>query len=183
VLIDNVAAAREATLQLVEHGRTRIAAIGAQLAGPGFTAELRLEGWRSALDEAGLEAAADRIVAADAWRRADGAAAMAQLLDAAEMPDAVFCFNDLLALGALRELQLRGIRVPDDVAIVGFDDIDDGRFSTPTLTTVAPDKERIARTAVDLVARRLGDESDDAPQEVFAPHRLIERESTRGRTD
>jgi DNA-binding LacI/PurR family transcriptional regulator len=181
VLIDNVAAAREATLHLVAIGRKRIAAIGAQHVDPGFTAQLRLQGWREALSESGLPTDPDQIAPADAWRRADGATVMARLLDAPQAPDAVFCFNDLLALGALRELHRRGIRVPDDIAVLGFDDIEDGRFSTPTLTTVAPDKAAIARIAVDLVAHRLGDEADSPPQEVFAPYRLIERESTRGR--
>jgi DNA-binding LacI/PurR family transcriptional regulator len=180
VLIDNVAAAREASLHLVAIGRKRIAAIGAQQVDPGFTAQLRLQGWHEALERSGLPAGADQVEFAETWRRAEGTTAMARLLDAALPPDAVFCFNDLLALGALRELNRRGIRVPDDIAVVGFDDIDDGRFSTPTLTTVAPDKAAIARTAIDLVAHRLSDEAGPSPQEVFAPYRLIERESTRG---
>lgn len=180
VLIDNVAAAREATLHLAALGRKRVAAIGAQQVDPGFTAQLRLQGWREALLESGLQADPEQAAPAESWRRADGATAMARLLDAGPTPDAVFCFNDLLALGALRELSRRGIRVPDDVALVGFDDIEDGRFSTPTLTTVAPDKAAIARIAVNLVAHHLGDETEPSPQEVFAPYRLIERESTRG---
>ena len=70
---------------------------------------------------------------------------MRRLLGSGAPPDAVFCFNDLLALGALRALHEAGLRVPEDVAVVGFDDIEDGRYSAPTLTTVAPDKDRIAR--------------------------------------
>ena len=95
-------------------------------------------------------------------------------------PDAVFCFNDLLALGAMRALHERGLRVPDDVAVVGFDDIEDGRYSTPTLTTVAPDKERIAEHAVQLLAEQLEDGGRGAhgPREVIAPFDLAVREST-----
>lgn len=178
VLIDNVAAAREATLHLVEIGCTRIAAIGAQQDDVGFTAQLRLEGWRDALSESGLPVDARRIAAGEGWRRADGVTAMARILNAGAPPDGVFCFNDLLALGALRELSRRGIRVPDDIAIVGFDDIDDGRFSTPTLTTISPDKAAIARLAVEIVAHHLGDDAELQPQEMFAPYRLIKREST-----
>jgi DNA-binding LacI/PurR family transcriptional regulator len=180
VVIDNIAAAREATLHLVAVGRRRIAALGAQRVDPGVTARLRLQGWREALRQSSLPADPELVAPAEAWRRADGAEAMARLLAAPKAPDAVFCFNDLLALGALRELHERGIGVPDDVAIVGFDDIDDGRFSRPTLTTIAPDKAEIARLAVDLLARRLGPERDAPPREVFARYRLIERESTRG---
>ncbi|MGC4855794.1 substrate-binding domain-containing protein, partial [Micromonospora sp. DT4] len=86
-----------------------------------------------------------RSSAATAWHRADGAAAMRGLLTTGVRPDAVFCFNDTLALSALRALHGAGLRAPEDVAVVGFDDIEDGRFSVPTLSTVAPDKEQIAR--------------------------------------
>ena len=67
--------------------------------------------------------------------------------------------------------------MPDDVAVVGFDDIEDGRFSIPTLTTVAPDKEEIARLAVELLANRLAPGSDGAPTELTAGYRLEVRES------
>ena len=110
---------------------------------------------------------------APAWHRADGAAAMRDLLTSGVRPDAVFCFNDTLALGALRALHEAGLRVPEDVAVVGFDDIEDGRFSIPTLSTVAPDKEQIARMAVELLAGRLDGDRDAPPaKELTAPHRL-----------
>jgi DNA-binding LacI/PurR family transcriptional regulator len=105
---------------------------------------------------------------------------MTQLLDLALPPHAIFCFNDLVALGALRTLTARGVRVPDDIAIAGFDDIEDGRFSTPTLTTISPDKEQIARVAVSLLLERLDGRSGAPPQEIRADYRLIIRESTLG---
>jgi len=82
----------------------------------------------------------------------------------------------------VRTLLSRGVRVPQDVAVAGFDDIEDGRFSTPTLTTVAPDTARIAQLAVDLLAERLGDGPPTAapPREVRVDHRLVVRESTAG---
>ncbi len=181
VVIDNVAAARAATLHLAELGRRRIAAIGAQRADPGVTARLRLQGWREGLGDAGLAAHRELIASAAQWHRADGAVAMAGLLELQQAPDAVFCFSDLLALGAMRTLHERGIRVPNDIALIGFDDIEDGRFSTPTLSTIAPDKAEIARTAVELLARRLGPDRDAPPQEVFAQYHLVQRESTCGR--
>ena len=64
---------------------------------------------------------------------------MRRLLDLPERPQAGFCFNDLLALGALRTALVAGLSVPGDLAIAGWDDIEDGRYSTPTLTTVSPD--------------------------------------------
>ncbi|RZU71809.1 LacI family transcriptional regulator [Micromonospora kangleipakensis] len=181
VVVDNVAAAREITAHLIGLGRRRIAAIGSQRTPEGASARLRLAGYTAALEEAGIGYDEKLVAPAPAWHRADGAAAMRDLLSSGVRPDAVFCFNDTLALGALRALHEAGLRVPEDVAVAGFDDIEDGRFSIPTLTTVAPDKERIARLAVDLLAGRLDGDREAPPRELTAPHRLATRESTTGR--
>lgn len=177
VSIDNVAAARAATTHLVELGRRRIAAIGEQPKSMSLTPHLRLRGHLSALADAGLAAPPELVVPVETYRRASGAAAMRRLLDLPEPPDAIFCFNDLLALGALRTLHERGVRVPEDIAVVGWDDVEDGRYSTPTLTTVCPDKPQIAALAVDLLAARLVHRAT-SPQEISADFRLIVREST-----
>jgi DNA-binding LacI/PurR family transcriptional regulator len=177
VAIDNTAAAADATRHLADLGRERIAAIGAQQAASAVTAHQRLAGYRLALADAGLPADARLVAEVESFHRADGAAAMARLLDGPQPPDAVFCFNDLLALGAIRTLLERGLDVPGDVAVVGFDDIEDGRFSTPTLSTISPDTERIARIAVDLLAERLGEDTEP-PREVKVGHHLVAREST-----
>jgi LacI family repressor for deo operon, udp, cdd, tsx, nupC, and nupG len=105
---------------------------------------------------------------------------MQRLLDLPEPPDAVFCFNDLLALGALRTLQERGVRVPEDVAVVGWDDVEDGRYSTPTLTTISPDKQQIASLAVEFLVSQLRSEHAGPPREVTADFGLVVRESTAG---
>ncbi|MGK5522998.1 LacI family DNA-binding transcriptional regulator [Micromonospora sp. URMC 107] len=179
--IDNVSAAREITAHLAGLGRRRIAAIGSQRTPEGASARLRLAGYTAALADAGL-AYDERLVApAPAWHRADGAAAMRGLLTSGVRPDAVFCFNDTLALGVLRALHEAGLRVPEDVAVAGFDDIEDGRFSVPTLSTIAPDKERIARLAVELLAGRIDGDRTAPPRELSAPWRLAPRESTLGR--
>ncbi|WP_329015181.1 LacI family transcriptional regulator [Micromonospora rifamycinica] len=178
VVIDNVTAAREMTAHLIGLGRRRVAAVGAQHTPEGAGARLRLAGYTAALTEAGIGYDERLVAATPAWHRADGAEAMRHLLASGARPDAVFCFNDTLALGALRALHEAGLRIPADVAVAGFDDIEDGRFSVPTLTTVAPDKERIARLAVDLLAGRLADDRDAPPRELTAPHRLTPREST-----
>jgi DNA-binding LacI/PurR family transcriptional regulator len=130
---------------------------------------------------AGLPTSQQLVEEVAQYRRADGAAALRRLLAGGEPPDAVFCFNDLLALGVLRALHEAGLRVPDDVAVVGWDDIEDGRFSTPTLTTIRPDKQQIASIAVDVLAARLGDGGADPPREVTAAFELVVRESTGGR--
>ncbi|EWM16748.1 LacI family DNA-binding transcriptional regulator [Kutzneria sp. 744] len=177
VAIDNVAAAREATQHLLSLGRRRIAAIGDQHVSAAGTANVRLQGYRDALAAAGIAYDHELVVPAESYHRPDGAAAMRLLLSLAEPPDAVFCFNDLLALGALRTLLAAGLRVPDDVAIVGVDDIEDGRFSTPTLTTIAPDKTQIAEAAVTMLLERVNG-LDAPPREITARHTLQVREST-----
>jgi DNA-binding LacI/PurR family transcriptional regulator len=181
VAIDNVAAAREATAHLLALGRRRVAAIGAQPEMDAGTARLRLAGYRAALAGAGLAGDDRLVVPVDSYHRADGAAAMARLLDLAEPPDAVFCFSDLLALGALRTLLAGGHRVPADVAVIGFDDIEDGRFSTPTLSTISPDKRQIAQLAVSFLLSRIADGAALPPREVQAGYTLAARESTLGR--
>ena len=90
----------------------------------------------------------------------------------------MFCLNDLLALGAIRGLSEAGVRVPEDVAVVGFDDIEESRFSVPTLTTVAPDKAAIASAAVAYLARRLEHGLTAEPEEVLVDFTLEVREST-----
>ncbi|HEY3953880.1 MAG TPA: LacI family DNA-binding transcriptional regulator [Streptosporangiaceae bacterium] len=182
VAIDNVTAAREAVLHLVQQGRQRVAAIGAQRDASGETAHLRLAGYRQGLKQAGLRYNAALVAETPAFHRLEGARAMARLLDGRTVPDAVFAFNDLLALGALRTCHDRGVRVPEDVALVGFDDIDDGRYSVPSLSTVSPDKEQIARVAVDLLVSRLGRAGGAPPRttQYMARHQLVIRESSAG---
>jgi DNA-binding LacI/PurR family transcriptional regulator len=180
VAIDNVEAAAAATRHLLDLGRRRVAAVGGPMGTRAGSDVLRLQGYRTALAEAGV--AADPALAVPTRRlvRLEGIAAALHLLELAEPPDALFCFNDLLALGAVYALRMRGVRVPDDVAVVGFDDIEEGRYSTPTLTTISPDKERIARTAVDLLVRRLEGRRGTESSDVLVDHALIVRESTGG---
>ncbi len=177
VIMDDVAAAEAVTAHLLDLGRTRIAAIGQPPKPPGRTARHRTRGYRRALEAAGHTFDPDLVVPIRYFQRTDGAAAMERLLDRPDPPDAVFCYNDPLALGALHTLARRGLRVPDDVAVAGFDDIEDGRFSTPTLTTVAPDKRQIATHALDLLLRRL-DGYTGRPTTRRAGWTLIPREST-----
>ncbi|WP_433258784.1 substrate-binding domain-containing protein [Streptosporangium sp. CA-135522] len=84
-------------------------------------------------------------------------------------------------MGAMRTILSAGLRVPRDIALAGLDDIEDGRYSTPALTTVAPDKAELARIAVDLLKRRIDGQAGHPPQEARAGYRLMARESTLGR--
>lgn len=177
IAVDNVRAAREVTAHLTGLGRRHIAAIGAETGGG--TGGLRARGYRAALRDAGLPVDRSLVVSNLDFDRISGARAMAALLDKGRPIDAVFCFNDLMALGALRVLHERGYRVPDDVAVAGFDDIEESRYSWPSLTTVAPDVPFIAAEAVRLIARRLTD-PDAKAERIEVPFALRIRESTVG---
>src|ERR1700712_2819686 len=103
---------------------------------------------------------------------------MTTLLDLGQPPDAVFCFNDLLAVGALRALHERGRQAPGDVAVIGFDGIEEGDFHTPTLSTIRPDKAEIARLALAFLERRIAGGQATSPQEAQAPFELLVRQSS-----
>jgi DNA-binding LacI/PurR family transcriptional regulator len=180
VAIDNVAAARLATGHLLDLGRRRPAAIGSMSTEVAQTARLRLAGFRTETAAAGLCVPDDRIQEVTAFRRDEGARAMDRLLDLPELPDAVYCFNDLLALGAMHAIHRRGLRVPEDVAVIGTDDIVESSYSTPTLTTVAQDVSEIASLSVDVLLERIGAGSDEPPREVAASFSLKVRQSTVG---
>ncbi|WP_212915099.1 LacI family DNA-binding transcriptional regulator [Streptomyces sp. TS71-3] len=179
--IDNVGAAREATAHLLARGRRRIAVVGGALRGPQGTDRLRTHGYREALRPAGVPFDASLVVPVPAFHWQDGARAAAELADRPDRPDALLCLNDHLALGAVRALHERGLAVPDDLDVVGFDDIEASRFSIPTISTVAPDKQEIAGAAVRLLLDRI-DQPDETrpPVEHVAAHRLIVRESSGG---
>ncbi|MFF9364913.1 LacI family DNA-binding transcriptional regulator [Streptomyces griseoluteus] len=185
IVIDNIAAARAAVRHLLALGRRRIAFLGARRDHSHQPAHLRFIGWQAELAASGV-AVDDRLVATTSgWGHEDGARAMAGLLDSGERPDGVFAYNDLVALGAMRVMFERGLRVPEDIAVVGFDDVTESRYAAVTLTTVSPDKEAIARLAVESVVGRLkGDQNHEAPRaaRLLQPgFTLVERESTLGR--
>ena len=181
----NVAAARLATEHLLKLGRRRIASIGNQatqsIAG-GTGVLRRLRGYSEALAKVGLPVDAQLIMQVEAYNQAEGARAMQRLLALDHPPDAVFCFNDLLAIGAMHTLHKAGCRVPDDIAVIGFDDIEEARFAIPSLTTIAPDKKRIGELTVSFLLGRIDGTRTGPPDRVEVPFRLIIRESTGGST-
>ncbi|MCC3765249.1 LacI family transcriptional regulator [Glycomyces sp. TRM65418] len=179
VAIDNVQAARDAVAHLIAIGRTRIAAIGTQPDEEYATPLQRTAGYEAALAEADLESPPGFTVPAARYSRTDGYEAAAALMSRSPRPDAIFCFSDLLAMGAMRAVFDAGLRVPDDVAVIGVDDIEEGHFSRPSLSTVSLDTPFIAREAVRRLTARIED-PEVAAEEVIAEHRLVVRESTAG---
>lgn len=178
VTMQNTAAARAATEHLLAIGRRRIVALGPNREQTVGSAPLRLVGYREALEGAGVRVdPALEVATSRTWDHATGARTIARLIDEGVQFDAVFGFNDSLALGAMHELQVRGYRVPDDVAIIGFDAIDEGRYSNPSLTTVDPGHLEIPREAVRLIdERRRG--VAGAPTRIAPDFRVIEGGST-----
>jgi DNA-binding LacI/PurR family transcriptional regulator len=179
-MIDNVAAAYQVTRHLIQQGYQRIAAIGLNPSEQAAesTSRFRLSGYRKALEDAGFVYDETLIKSAYYYNRVEGMQAMQELLALAEPPDAVFCFNDLLALGALHALHGAGLSIPEDVAIVGFDDIEEGRYSYPTLTTISPDKAQIAKLAVEFLLGRINGTRREPAERVEVPFELKIRQSS-----
>lgn len=178
ISIDNVAAAAAATTHLLDTGRRTIATLGTMPnpdePGPG---QRRLRGYTSALHEAGVGVDPRLVLTEPVWTMPSGKNAVDRLRESSTDVDAVFCFNDALAVGMLHGLHQHGIRVPDDIAVLGWDDIETAAFTTPTLTTIAPDKAEIARLAVEHLMDQLAGVPLQST-EVTAGHRLVIRGSS-----
>lgn len=182
IAIDNVQAAHDAVTHLISLGRTRIAAVGTQPLEGYATPLQRTAGYEAALREAGLQVRPEHTIPAAHYSRTGGYTACVALLTTSPRPDAIFCFSDLLAVGAMRAVFDAGLRVPDDVAVIGIDDIDEGRFARPSLSTVSLDIPFIAREAVHRIAARIENPQTPA-EEIVATHQLVARESTLGTND
>ena len=188
VTMQNVEAARAATEHLIAKGRRRIAVVGAHEGEVIGSAGLRFRGYREALDAAGIPFDDSLVAYMGAWHRANGADATRKLLASGVEFDGLFAMNDELALGSMRVLQEQGRSIPGDVALIGFDDVDEGQFSVPSLSTVDPGRQEIAETAVDVLLERIAEHSGRArggkgaraqPRELLSAFRIIERESSR----
>ncbi len=171
--VDNVGGAREATRHLVDTGRRRIATItGPQDMGVGIA---RLTGYREALATAGIEVVDDLIGYGD-FSEASGMVAMRTLLAAHPDIDAVFAASDPMALGVLRVLREAGRRVPEDVAVVGFDDSVLASQTLPTLTSVHQPVEEMGRTMARLLYDKISGIELAQPYVILGTH-LVERDS------
>jgi DNA-binding LacI/PurR family transcriptional regulator len=178
VHVDSRAAAREMTAHLLATGHRRIAVVGAS--DDRFTSAsslLRMQGHRDALAAAGVEDDPARYLVTLEWTTAAAASVFAAFLDGGgALPDAVFCFTDSMALGVLHVLASRGIRVPEEVSVVGFDDIAEAAYAVPALTTVRFSKRAVADAALAALERRIADRA--APDSITViPHELVHRDS------
>lgn len=172
VYVDNAGAARAAVTYLLERGHRRVT----MLSGPRDTLVSRAEGYVQAL-RAHPGVGEPHIVTTPDFTEACGYAGMRSLLETLPLPDAVFAANDLMAMGALRALREAGVRVPQDLALMGFDDIPAARLLTPALTTVSQFQEGLGRRAAELLFERLdGHAPEDGCAEEM-PFELMIRES------
>ena len=179
VTMRNSESTKAATQYLLSIGRKRIVAFGAHRGEVIGSAGLRLEGYREALAEAGIAYDESLISEVGGWYRLEGAQAMQKLLASGVSFDGVVAFSDVIALGAMRVMQEAGIRIPEDVAVIGFDDIDETRYTLPTLSTINPGRAEIARVAVGYLQERIAQGSRSiAPREHFADFTIVPREST-----
>jgi LacI family transcriptional regulator, repressor for deo operon, udp, cdd, tsx, nupC, and nupG len=169
VNMDNFNGAYRAVRHLIEIGRSRIAFIG----GPSHhSIQQRQRGFRQALFDAGIPADPALEVASDIWTVDSVQRITAQWLELPVPPDAIFAFNDVSALRAMKFCLEHGLRVPEDISIMGFDDIESASHSRPALSTVRVDKELLGRKGVELLGRRSADE------QVTVDVELIVRESS-----
>ena len=172
--INDVEAAQGAVSRLADSGRRRIALINHDLSYR--YARLRERGYKSVLHVHGL--AYQQVTYAQDLSAAAGKRAMEQLLSQDEKPDAVFAVSDSLAAGALRAIAQAGLRVPEDIAVIGFDGTELAEVVSPQLTTVEQPSRAIGRTAVSLLMKRI-DDPDAAVERVMMDWRVIDRERLR----
>ncbi|HWE64574.1 MAG TPA: substrate-binding domain-containing protein, partial [Chloroflexota bacterium] len=170
----NWSGARMATEHLIELGHRRIGLI----TGPSdWCASVdRTAGYHSALLAAGVPIVPELVRAADFWLEGGGEAAHA-LLDLPDPPTAIFALNDNMAIGVLRAARERGLDVPRDLSVVGFDDIDIASVAIPPLTTVSQPLQEMGRLAVTVLYRQIEGQSLDANR-VELSTRLVVRDST-----
>jgi LacI family transcriptional regulator len=170
----HAAGAKQATEHLLELGHRRIGAIAGT---PGWYAtEERLHGFRAALAAAGILLEPELVVYSD-WRTPRGIEAAEQLLALPEPPTAIFAFNDNLAIGVLHAARRRGLTVPEDLSVVGFDDTSQAEIVIPTLTSVRQPLAEMGRMGVSLLLRLLDGQRIEALRLELSTG-LVVREST-----
>ena len=174
VTADNRRGAYDMTSRLIDRGHERIAFIASAVSWPMI--EQRFHGYRAALEERGLRFDPGLTRFEGEWHPATGMRLTAQLCDEADPPTAVLAGNDLLAVGAVKALKERGLRVPDDVAVAGFDDFEFAEYTDPPLTTLhVPGFEMGHLAATKLIDRIEG--KVELPTATVLPVRLVARES------
>lgn len=163
-----------ATRYLIEKGHTRIACIAGPL--DKTPARLRLEGYRAAMRHAGLAIPEGYEITSN-FEFGGGFDAMQQLLAHPDIPQAVFMGNDAMAFGAYQALYQAGLRIPQDMAVIGYDDIELARYMTPPLTTIHQPKDELGELAIDVLIHRMAQPGQKQQRVQLTPE-LVVRGST-----
>jgi LacI family transcriptional regulator len=179
VNVDNRRGGYIATKHLLDQGHQRVGLITGPL--DWWSARQRRLGWQDALDEAGL-APGDGVVVEGTWSASSGERGLHRLMEQRPDVGAVFACNDQMALGALKAAREMGRRVPEDLAVVGYDDIPEAAFFCPPLTTMRQDLNELGRCATRELARlieaRQQEQTDIEPETILLQPHLIVRESS-----
>jgi DNA-binding LacI/PurR family transcriptional regulator len=169
VIVDNHDGGCQATQHLIDQGFRNIAHISGPLA---FAdAEERKSGWSDTLQKAGLSPSPSHCAEGD-WSAASGAKAAIELLKSYPEMDAIFVANDQMAIGALHAIQERGLQVPDDIALIGYDNIAESAFSSPALSTIAQDFELMGAKTIELLVDVIDTQRDGKDFSALRPIRL-----------
>jgi LacI family transcriptional regulator, repressor for deo operon, udp, cdd, tsx, nupC, and nupG len=175
VTIDNVEASYRAVKHLIQMGHEKIALINSDE--KFLYARQRKLGYKRALEEHGITISPDYIIHTQHVGFESGQQAMKKILNLPNRPTAVFAVSDLLAIGALKEININGLHVPKDIAVVGFDKIDFSNMTNPTLTTVAQPMHKMGTIAAKMLIDSIKGEEVDS---MILDHELVIRESTSG---
>jgi LacI family transcriptional regulator len=171
LFVDNTAAAIAAVRYLIEKGHTRIAMI----TGTGGPQDHRMQGYRRTVLEAGL---APNVAVHPSFDEEGGYRATRDILLAPQRPTAIFAANDMMAIGAMSALREAGLRVPDDMAVMGFDDIFAARVLTPALSTVNQFQHALGQVAARMMLQRLTELPPDMPgRHREMPFEIVQRQS------
>jgi LacI family transcriptional regulator len=175
IYIENVAFAKTAVSHLIDKGHARIGLLtGLKDSPPQLN---RLRGYQQALEGANLPINEQFIQSTD-FTMDGGYQGMKKLLEKSVRPTAVFAGNDLMAQGAMLAIREAGLRIPEDMALVGIDDIPVSRLLDPPLTTVSQQQENIGRQAAEMIFDRINETTSEGPRLVEMPFELIVRKST-----
>ncbi|GMA91619.1 hypothetical protein GCM10025869_21480 [Homoserinibacter gongjuensis] len=180
VRLANEEGARVATAHMIEGGSRRIVVLGGTIdAGHTMSSDRRL-GWERAVTDAGLGIDPRYVLPLPYYGSAPARDVLLRFIDSGLPFDGVFATTDILALGAMSALAERGLRVPEDVQVAGFDNLEMSQFVPPGLTSVDANHEKLAETAIGMLHKRIAGWSGPA-EHVIIPVRLVVRGSTRAR--
>jgi LacI family transcriptional regulator, repressor for deo operon, udp, cdd, tsx, nupC, and nupG len=173
VTIDNEEASYRAVKHLIQIGHTKIALLNADE--KYLFARQRKMGYKRALEENGISLKNEYIIPTQTLSFENGQHAMKKILNLQDRPTAVFAVSDLLAIGALKEINVSGLHVPNDIAVVGFDKIDFSNMTNPALTTIAQPMQRMGNVAARMLIEKIKGEEVES---IILDHELVIREST-----